>query len=80
MAKSEATHKQLWRVAKVIEGTYSTPANPDCFLDHQCYSCKHYHPLAGDAGADWGVCVCAGGPRAGLLCFEHMGCEGHVYG
>jgi hypothetical protein len=37
--------------------------------------CKHFMTLAGDLGADWGVCANPRSPRAGLLTFEHQGCE-----
>ena len=37
--------------------------------------CKHYVTLAGALGADWGVCTNPWSPRAGLLTFEHQGCE-----
>lgn len=36
--------------------------------------CRHFVPLAGDLGYDWGVCANAASPRAGLLTFEHQGC------
>lgn len=41
--------------------------------------CKHYVTLAGDLGADWGVCANPRSPRAGLLTFEHQGCEFFAY-
>jgi hypothetical protein len=37
--------------------------------------CRHFVPLAGQEGADWGVCANPRSPRAGLLTFEHQGCE-----
>src|SRR5262245_17680454 len=37
--------------------------------------CRHYVLLEGDEGADWGVCTNPRSPRAGLLTFEHQGCE-----
>lgn len=36
--------------------------------------CRHFVPLAGDLGFDWGVCANAASPRSGLLTFEHQGC------
>lgn len=36
--------------------------------------CRHFIPLAGDLGNDWGVCANPNSPRCGLLTFEHMGC------
>jgi Domain of unknown function (DUF4926) len=41
--------------------------------------CKHYVTLAGALGADWGVCTNPRSPRAGLLTFEHQGCEFFEY-
>lgn len=41
--------------------------------------CKHFVPLEGGLGADWGVCTQPRSPRAGLLTFEHQGCEFFVY-
>lgn len=43
---------------------------PDC----SC-GCKHFLKLPGKLGVDWGVCIQPTGPRAGLLTFEHQGCE-----
>jgi hypothetical protein len=43
---------------------------PDC----SC-GCKHFLPLEGTLGYDWGVCSNPQSPRAGLLTFEHMGCR-----
>lgn len=37
--------------------------------------CKHFLKLPGKLGFDWGVCVNPASPRAGLLTFEHQGCE-----
>ncbi len=37
--------------------------------------CRHYVLLEGKEGADWGVCANPRSPRAGLLTFEHQGCE-----
>ena len=36
--------------------------------------CKHFLPLAGKLGFDWGVCANSKSPRCGLLTFEHQGC------
>ena len=43
---------------------------PDCLC-----GCAWYHVLIGKACFDWGVCVNPQSPRAGLLTFEHQGCE-----
>ncbi len=43
---------------------------PDCFC-----GCRHFLKLPGKLGMDWGVCIQSTSPRAGLLTFEHQGCE-----
>ena len=43
---------------------------PDCSV-----GCKHFLKLPGKLGYDWGVCANPASPRAGLLTFEHQGCE-----
>ena len=43
---------------------------PDCSS-----GCIHFLKLPGKLGMDWGVCAHPGSPRAGLLTFEHQGCE-----
>jgi hypothetical protein len=43
---------------------------PDCSV-----GCKYFLKLPGKLGLDWGVCANPASPRAGLLTFEHQGCE-----
>jgi hypothetical protein len=43
-------------------------------LDCSC-GCIWFCELAGNVGMDWGVCGNPRSPRAGLLTFEHDGCE-----
>jgi hypothetical protein len=40
---------------------------PDCSS-----GCRHFAPLAGQLGNDWGVCANTSAPRFGLLTFEHQ--------
>ncbi len=47
---------------------------PDCSV-----GCKHFLQLPGDLGMDWSVCINPASPRAGLLTFEHQGCEQFEY-
>lgn len=73
--ESNLRHNQLWAVCRDTEayraGTDTDDHNkPDC----SC-GCKWFHPLQGMAGMDWGVCFHPKSPRAGLLTFEHMGCD-----
>ena len=37
--------------------------------------CRHFIPLHGALGADWGICANPASPRGGLLTFEHQGCH-----
>lgn len=52
------------------ERSRETDWGPDC----SC-GCLHFLPLKGTLGADWGVCANSASPRAGLLTFEHQGCQ-----
>ena len=68
-------HKLLWQVCRdkpsYEDGTDTEQHNkPDC----SC-GCVFHHALDGITGMDWGVCCCPQSPRAGLLTFEHMGCQ-----
>lgn len=56
------------RVTENIDGREIYPA--DCSS-----GCKHFLPLAGVLGYDWGVCSNTNSPRKGLLTFEHQGCR-----
>ena len=40
----------------------------------QCGGCKHWRPVSGDLGADWGVCTGASSPFDSTVRFEHDGC------
>lgn len=73
-----ASHELLWTLVKRLPSDFEPYGQrdreddwgPDC----SC-GCKHYHPLEGARGADWGICANPKSPRAGLLTFEHMGCK-----
>lgn len=47
----------------------------DEWYDEQCGSCKFWFPLAGEMGADYGVCANARSPFDGRVQFEHDGCD-----
>lgn len=71
----EAEHEQLLKVLRdkywYERGLDTDKHNkPDC----SC-GCKWLHDLSGIRGMDFGVCFNAKSPRAGLLTFEHMGCD-----
>ena len=71
--------KRMWKVLKVLPSDYADyggevvrwadrdTAYPDC-----SGGCRHFLPLEGALGSDWGVCVNAKSPRSGLLTWEHQ--------
>jgi hypothetical protein len=78
-------HASLCAVVKNLPGDYtpygsvvrwadSTHPYPDC-----SHGCKFFYKLASrnrqPIGMDWGVCGNPESHRAGLLTFEHQGCE-----
>lgn len=72
------THTQLMSVLQRLPtdytdygGTVERWKHGDDYPDCSC-GCKHFIPLEGDEGADWGVCSNSKSPRAGLLTFEHQ--------
>jgi hypothetical protein len=46
----------------------------EAYGDCSC-GCKWYLTLEGRLGMDWGVCANPASHRAGLLTFEHQGCQ-----
>jgi len=74
----ETTHEDLWKLVQKLPSDFSpygersrdSDEGPDC----SC-GCKYFHPLTGERGNDWGICTNSKSPRAGLLTFEHMGCQ-----
>lgn len=74
---AEATHKELWSSTCLLVGDFIPWGNRDRNkggADCSC-GCRFFHVLEGRRGGDWGVCFCAASPRAGLLTFEHQGCN-----
>ena len=76
------THKELWKVCKKLPSDFEDygkrsrdDGGADCSM-----GCKFFHELKGEAGMDWGICGNPKSPRAGLLTFEHQGCELFKYG
>lgn len=71
MVAHDRLHLVVIRLPTDYEPYGSTPRGPlDC-----SHGCKHFAPLAGNVGHDWGVCTNPEGHRRGLLTFEHQGCE-----
>ncbi len=71
------TGEALWVVCQPMPTDYepwgyrsNAERGPDC----SC-GCRWFHVLEGRAGMDWGICGNPASERAGLLTFEHMGCE-----
>lgn len=68
-------HEQLLTIYRRLPSDYLPYGErerdeADCSCD-----CKHFLKLPGKLGMDWGVCANPDSPRAGLLTFEHQGCE-----
>ena len=47
----------------------------DEWYGEQCGACRHWHPLDGQLGLDWGVCTSAASNFDGTARFEHDGCD-----
>ena len=72
-------HYHLFTILKKLPSDYSdyggnikrwekeNESYPDC----SC-GCKHFVPLEGSLGYDWGVCANPNSPRVGLLTWEHQ--------
>lgn len=78
-------HELLWSVAKRLPDDY-TPygqkerwAEPDQEYPDCSSGCRFFYALKKRGGEpigfDWGVCGNANSHRAGLLTFEHQGCQ-----
>lgn len=71
-------HELLWGICRKLPSDFAPwgqrerdTAEP--WQDCSC-GCRHFVPLVGEPGHDWGVCAHPQSPRAGLLTFEHQGC------
>lgn len=71
-------HDLLWTICRKLPTDFQPYGARDRDTADPCADCscgcRHFVPLTGDLGADWGVCANAASPRAGLLTFEHQGC------
>ena len=71
-------HELFWTICRKLPTDFQPCGARDRDTADPCADCscgcRHFVPLAGDLGADWGVCANASSPRAGLLTFEHQGC------
>ncbi len=71
-------HEHLWTLCRRLPSDFQPYGLRDrdaeeCWQNCSC-GCRHYLPLRGELGYDWGVCSNARSPRAGLLTFEHQRC------
>lgn len=69
-------HARLLRLTQRRATDFRPWGDADREGDDCSCGCVHARPLAGRLGADWLVCSCEDGPRAGLLTFEHQGGAG----
>ena len=51
------------------------PKYQESWTFEQCGGCIHWLAIAGQIGADWGVCSSAESAFDGQVRFEHDGCE-----
>ena len=75
LKQARAISRRLDSVLIDLPQDYTTDGNPDC-----SGGCKWFVELEEPLGADWGVCSNRRSHRAGLLTFEHQGCEAFEYG
>ena len=76
-------HDHLWTLCRKLPSDFAPWGERDRDTaepseDCSC-GCRHFIPLAGELGNDWGICANAKSPRAGLLTFEHQGCPQFEY-
>lgn len=70
-------HEHLCGIVKNLPSDFepygARSRTEDCGPDCSC-GCKHFLPLKGRHGLDWGICANPASPRVSLLTFEHQGC------
>lgn len=71
-------HDILWTLCRKLPTDFEPYGERDRDTADPCADCscgcRHFIPLEGELGSDWGVCANPKSPRAGLLTFEHQGC------
>ena len=71
-------HDLLWTLCRKLPTDFEPYGQRDRDTADPCADCscgcRHFLPLEGDLGFDWGVCANPASPRSGLLTFEHQGC------
>ena len=72
-------HDILWTLCRKLPSDFTSYGERDRDTADPCADCscgcRHFIPLEGELGNDWGVCANVNSPRAGLLTFEHQGCS-----
>jgi len=68
-------HDKCWQVCKTLPTDFEPYGHRERDGEDCSCGCKFFFQLKGSLGSDWGVCVNPESPRAGLLTFEHLGCE-----
>lgn len=69
-------HERLLTIVKHLPGDFEPYGERSREYGSDCScGCKHFLKLKGSLGHDWGVCANPISPRAGLLTFEHQGCD-----
>src|SRR5882762_2485489 len=73
-AEAATMHERLW-LAAICRPLDFEPYGLRVRDGDDCScGCKHFVPLDGKLGYDWGVCSNPVSHRCGLLTWEHMGC------
>lgn len=76
MEDAESIHER-WITRVNRDRDPNDPAYDETWDWDQCGTCRHWVPLEGTLGADWGVCSSAASPFDRMAMFEHDGCEFH---
>lgn len=71
-------HNAFKRVAPNWKDYMRGKYGVDTFGCDCSWGCKYFVDNVADIG-DWGVCINPKSPRAGMLTFEHMGCDHFRY-
>lgn len=64
---------ERWRRSKNRDR--DDPSFRDEWYGEQCGACRHYVPLSGHLGGDYGACTNEASPCDRRVMFEHDGCE-----
>lgn len=67
-------HRHWAEVLRSNRDTGDPTYREEWYLE-QCGGCRHWVPLGGALGEDWGACSNPASPFDGRVMFEHDGCE-----